>query len=85
LFLISGNTLPVAFFQAGTSPTPGLVVTASGNAGIGTTSPATALDVNGVATIRSGGSSNKAVCWKSGNVLGYCSSVVDVTGACTCN
>ena len=81
-----GNTNPIALLQAGTSPTPGLFVTAAGNVGIGNTSPATKLDVTGSATIRTGGSANKATCWKSdGITIGYCSSVVDVTGACTCN
>ena len=34
-----------------------------------------------------GGSANKAMCWKAdGTTLGYCSAVVDATGACgTCN
>lgn len=32
-----------------------------------------------------GGSSGKAMCWKTATRLGYCSSVVDVVGACTCN
>ena len=33
-----------------------------------------------------GGSANKAMCWKTdGITLGYCSSVVDVAGGCTCN
>ena len=33
-----------------------------------------------------GGSAGKATCWKAdGRTIGYCSSVVDVAGACTCN
>lgn len=37
-------------------------------------------------TSAGGGSANKAMCWKAdGKTLGYCSSVVDVAGGCTCN
>lgn len=32
-----------------------------------------------------GGSTNKAVCWKSTGILGYCSTVVAADGSCTCN
>jgi hypothetical protein len=33
-----------------------------------------------------GSSTNHAVCWKAGGVLGYCSAVVDASGVCgTCN
>lgn len=39
----------------------------------------------GSITINSGGSSNQAVCWKTGTTLGFCSSVVGAGGACTCN
>lgn len=44
----------------------------------------TGISVNGTVSAN-GGSTNKAVCWKSGGVLGYCSSVVDAAGGCTCN
>lgn len=33
----------------------------------------------------SGGATNKATCWKSTGVLGYCSTVVAADGSCTCN
>ena len=33
----------------------------------------------------SAGSANKAVCWKTTTTIGYCSTVVDSSGACTCN
>jgi len=34
----------------------------------------------------SGGSPNKGTCWKAdGKTLGYCSTALDATGACTCN
>ncbi len=43
------------------------------------------LSVTGT-TDSAGGSANKAMCWKAdGKTLGYCSSVVDATGGCTCN
>lgn len=33
-----------------------------------------------------GGSANRAVCWKAdGRTLGYCSSLPDASGSCTCN
>ena len=32
-----------------------------------------------------GGSSGKAMCWKTATLVGYCSSAVDSSGACTCN
>jgi hypothetical protein len=31
------------------------------------------------------GTVNRAVCWKTGGILGYCSSAPDANGACTCN
>jgi hypothetical protein len=34
---------------------------------------------------RVAGSPNKVVCWKTATELGYCSTVIDSTGACTCN
>lgn len=44
------------------------------------------IDASGGVTINSGGSANKAICWKSdGKTLGYCSSAVGETGSCTCN
>ena len=44
------------------------------------------LVVTGSATVATGGSTNHAVCWKSGGLLGYCSAVTDSNGVCgTCN
>lgn len=58
----------------------------NGFVGIGTTNPASRLDVNGNLTVRTGGLANSAVCWKADAVtLGYCSSVVAADGTCTCN
>lgn len=55
---------------------------------LGTDTPgkvsATDLSASGAITF-SGGSANKAICWKSGTSLGYCSSVVASDGSCTCN
>jgi hypothetical protein len=67
-----------------------LNVTTTGNVGVGTISPRTALDVAGTITATgftstSGGSSGRAKCWKTATTEGFCSSVVDATGACTCN
>lgn len=39
----------------------------------------------GTMTIDNGGSSGQTVCWKTATTLGFCSSVVGVGGACTCN
>ncbi|WP_198419855.1 collagen-like triple helix repeat-containing protein [Geomonas edaphica] len=44
-----------------------------------------AVTSSGQATF-SGGSANKAICWKSdGKTLGYCTTAIDATGGCTCN
>lgn len=43
------------------------------------------ISSNAVA-VNIGGSANQVMCWKSdGKTLGYCSSVVGIGGACTCN
>jgi hypothetical protein len=36
-------------------------------------------------TTSTGGSTNKASCWKADGTLGYCSDAVGVDGSCTCN
>lgn len=55
--------------RSGTCLTPDLQITNAGNV-----------------SIASGGSANKAICWKAdGKTLGYCSTIVDATGGCTCN
>jgi hypothetical protein len=53
-----GASTPVALLQVGTSPTPGLVVTASGNAGIGTTAPVARLEVAGTTSTISNSAGN---------------------------
>lgn len=46
----------------------------------------TATHLFGAAIVEMGGSAAKAICWKGdGKTLGYCSTAVDATGACTCN
>ena len=50
LNLYNGANAPIAFFTNGTSEK--MRITGAGNVGIGTTTPATALDVNGAATIQ---------------------------------
>jgi hypothetical protein len=48
--------------------------------------PALSLGTDNTLAVGSGGSANKAVCWKSdGKTLGYCSTQPDANGACTCN
>jgi len=39
----------------------------------------------GATKILPAGTANRAVCWKTGGALGYCSSVVGADGSCTCN
>jgi len=57
-----------------------------GKIGIGiTTNPQEKLEVGGKIKINQGGNANRAVCWKSDNTLGYCSSSVAGDGSCTCN
>jgi len=60
----------------GTAPAnpPNAITVAGGNVYFG-----------GTLTVASGGSTNKAVCWKSTGTLGYCSTVVAADGSCTCN
>jgi len=44
------------------------------------------ISSSGAVVIQSGGSVNKAICWKSdGKTLGYCSTVIAADGSCTCN
>ena len=44
------------------------------------------LSASGTVTAVTGGSTNHAVCWKTGGTLGFCSVVVDASGICgTCN
>lgn len=43
------------------------------------------FNVAGTIAAATGGSANKAICWKSGTTLGYCSTVVAADGSCTCN
>ncbi len=63
-----------------------MVIKNNGNVGIGTTNPSARLEVNGNVMVDSGGLENRAVCWKpDGKTLGYCSSVVNAAGVCTCN
>ena len=67
----------------------------SGNLQIGSTTPTVgaeklqvtgAASISGALTVATGGSAGKATCWKAdGKTIGYCSSVVDSSGGCTCN
>lgn len=48
------------------------------------------VDIQGTAEVdalivTAGGSSGKAICWKTATTLGYCSSAVASDGSCTCN
>lgn len=43
------------------------------------------MKINMPLAVTVGNSDNKAVCWKSGGVLGYCSTQPDSGGSCTCN
>jgi len=57
-----------------------------GSVGIGTTTPNAKLQVAGSISIGSSApQSNKALCWTSSRVIGYCSSAIDQSGGCTCN
>lgn len=63
-----------------------LYLNTSGNVGIGTTNPNAKLEINGNVMVNTGGSANKAICWKAdGKTLGYCSTVIGADGSCTCN
>lgn len=58
---------------------------ANNRVGIGTTSPAAKLEVNGNIKVDSGGASGKVVCWKADKTLGSCSNAPNASGVCTCN
>lgn len=59
--------------------------TTDGNVSIGQTLATVKLDINGTLKVN-GGSPNQAICWKSdGKTLGYCLTVVNASGGCTCN
>ncbi len=49
------------------------------------TSTLATTTINNTLNIMVGGSAGQAMCWKTATTLGYCSSVVGVGGACTCN
>jgi len=63
----------------------GLEVRTYINGATKTSVTSTGLSITGTITVSSGGSTNKAICWKSGTTLGYCSTIVAVDGSCTCN
>lgn len=52
---------------------------------ISPSSAAHSITLGGKVNISNGGSSGKVICWKTATTLGYCSSIVDITGGCTCN
>jgi len=58
-------------------------LSASGNLGIGTTSAATRLDVNGSVTLEAG-TPGAVLCLTSARVMGHCTSAASCTGTCTC-
>jgi hypothetical protein len=82
-------------FQAcsgGASPTCPFQVDSAGNVGgrsgtftNGLNAGSAGISHAGAITGISGGSSGKAMCWKTASTLGYCSTVVDSSGNCTCN
>ncbi|KAB0665663.1 hypothetical protein F6V25_08040 [Oryzomonas japonica] len=43
------------------------------------------IDVTGHLSATVGGLTNHGACWKTGGVLGYCSTVITSDGSCTCN
>lgn len=57
-----------------------------GNVGIGVQNPNAKLQIKGSVSLGSGtASANKALCWTSTGAIGYCSSAINASGACTCN
>jgi hypothetical protein len=66
-----------------TVPNNSLIV--EDNIGIRTTNPRATVEINGTLRVERGSNPGKAVCWKSDNTLGYCSSSVAGDGSCTCN
>jgi hypothetical protein len=73
-----GSHLSIFTFAASTE-------TFAGNVGIDTNSPAQTLSVNGNFSVATGSSPNHCTCWKTGGVIGYCSTSPDSNGNCTCN
>jgi hypothetical protein len=92
IFSMSSTSLTMRYAPAGSNPRTVALVralhidTSTGNIGIGAAPGAGAkLQVIGSISATVGPSTNHTACWKTGGILGYCSTVVDSTGSCTCN
>jgi hypothetical protein len=75
-----------------TGNTSNLYLDTAGQVGIGTSAPAAKLDVAGTVSStnlivgsQNGTAVGHATCWKTGGLIGYCSTVVGGDGTCTCN
>ena len=79
----SGSAYKDLVFDTGNPATvPTLILKAGGNVGIGTPTPATALDVNGDATIETGaGHVGDLVCYMAGGKLGHMTQTALLAGA----
>ncbi len=86
--IFSGGTITIGAGTASSSFTGNSILVATSTGFVmGKFNVDSSGNINASGTISSvGGSAGKATCWKAdGKTIGYCSSVVDVTGGCTCN
>lgn len=77
---VFGNATTTKLYVSGTTNLAGALTftTASGTSITSTNASFTTITLPG-------GVKDAVICWKNTSTLGYCSSVVGVTGLCTCN
>lgn len=72
----------IAALAIGQAYNPGMPFDPASPGPIGATTPASGKFTS---LTGSGGATGAATCWKAGGLIGYCSSVVGVSGLCSCN
>jgi hypothetical protein len=77
---MSADTTGILEIQTGSTPTTAITVDASQNVGIGTSSPATKLDINGDITQRNGGGATIGKIWNDAGIYSVQANSVNVNG-----